>query len=328
MNKILPYLFSLSSIFAFGQSYAPAAGQPGSTAIAHDDTRFVAWATKVEIQRGYINISDTSATYDGSNRASFGLPENATGPATNVTTDVVSLGDSGIAIVTFDQAIKNGNGPDFAVFENGLTDTFLELAHVEVSSDGVNYFRFPSHSETQTNTEVGSFGSLDPTYLYNLAGKYKVGFGTPFDLEDLKNENGLNVNAITHIKIIDVIGSIGEHATFDAYGNKINDLFPTAFNSGGFDLAAIGIINEAVLSLNDEKSYFKVYPNPSTGFVNIKTKGKSVSEICITDQLGKRISTKQLKTKNEELSIDLPKGMYFIHFISNTSTHVERLIVQ
>src|SRR5690554_1855255 len=328
MNKYIFLLLSICSSLAFGQSYAPAAGEPGSTAIEYNDPIFVGWATNVEIERGYINISDTSIYYGASNKATFGSPANAIGPASNITTDAVSLGDSGIAIITFGLPITNGQGADFAVFENGLNDSFLELAHVEVSSDGINYVRFPSHSQTQTNTPVGSFGALDPTYLYNLAGKYKVGFGTPFDLEDLKNENGLNVNAITHIKIIDVIGSIGEHATFDAYGNKINDLFPTAFNSGGFDLAAIGIINEAVLSLNDEKSYFKVYPNPSTGFVNIKTKGKSVSEICITDQLGKRISTKQLKTKNEELSIDLPKGMYFIHFISNTSTHVERLIVQ
>src|SRR5690554_1227010 len=186
------------SSFVLSQPYAPAAGEVGSTAISFDDSRFVAWATGIELTRGYVNIEDTLIEYDGTNRASFGTPEIALGAATNIATDAVSLGDSGIAILTFNKPITNGLDYDFAIFENGLNDNFLELAHVEVSSDGINFFRFPSHSATQTATPVGSFGSLNPTNLYNLAGKYRVGFGTPFDLEELKDEVGLDVEKITH----------------------------------------------------------------------------------------------------------------------------------
>jgi len=51
---------------------------------------------------------------------------------------IVSLGDSGVADVTFAGAIYNGPGADFAVFENGFLNAtndslaFLELAFVEV----------------------------------------------------------------------------------------------------------------------------------------------------------------------------------------------------
>ena len=71
----------------------------------------------------------------------FGEPEDATGMAGDGR--VVSLGDGGVAILTFDTPLSDGPGPDFAVFENAFLETFLELAFVEVSSDDVNYFRFP-----------------------------------------------------------------------------------------------------------------------------------------------------------------------------------------
>src|SRR5690554_7902133 len=102
-----------------------------------------------------------------------------------------------MAISSFATTSSIASGLDFAVFENGFSQSFLELAPVEVSSDGINYVRFTSHSLTQTDTTIGVFGALDATHLYNLAGKYKGGFGTPFDLEELKDSANLNVNKIT-----------------------------------------------------------------------------------------------------------------------------------
>jgi hypothetical protein len=40
--------------------YAPAAGEPGTTAISADSSVFSAWATTAAIQRGWINIADTA----------------------------------------------------------------------------------------------------------------------------------------------------------------------------------------------------------------------------------------------------------------------------
>lgn len=328
MNKYIFLLLSICSSLAFGQSYAPAAGEPGSTAIEYNDPIFVGWATNVEIERGYINISDTNIYYGASNKATFGSPANAIGPASNITTDAVSLGDSGIAIITFGLPITNGQGADFAVFENGLNDSFLELAHVEVSSDGINYVRFPSHSQTQTNTPVGSFGALDPTYLYNLAGKYKVGFGTPFDLEELKGSPGLNVDYITHVKIIDVVGSLDEHGTVDSYGNKINDLFPTPFESGGFDLNGVGVIHQTTVGLSSEEISFNVYPNPSSGIITIEINNTDAKELIITNTLGKQFERKTISNSNKTLHFELPKGVYFIHIQSLNKMISQRIVIK
>ena len=56
------------------------------------------------------------------------------------------LGDDGSLVLTFPAPIADGAGPDFAVFENAFSTEFLELAFVEVSSDGTNFTRFPAHA--------------------------------------------------------------------------------------------------------------------------------------------------------------------------------------
>ncbi len=224
--------------------YDGPAGTPGSKAIAHNDTRIVGWATSGIVSRGPQNIDNPSGPL-----AAFGVIENAFGPAGTNTGAIVSLGDGGSATLTFANPIRNGLGPDFAVFENGFADSFLELAYVEVSSDSTNFFRFPSHSQTQSTTQVGAFDPIDPTLIYNLAGKYRVGFGTPFDLEELTSQNGLDVNNILAVRVVDVVGrmtaapgNLAYIPSLDSFGNIINDPYATAFSSGGFDLDGVGVI--------------------------------------------------------------------------------------
>jgi hypothetical protein len=245
-NYLLTILFLNLVIAIKAQGpYAPPAGQPGTTAMYKDSSAFVAWATTCIIKRGWQNIADTSL-----GKTTVGTTVDATQKAG--TNGVVSLGDGGSAILTFSGEIYNGPGPDFAVFENSFSDDFLELAFVEVSSDGENFYRFPSHSLTQDTLQIGSFGTINATNIHNLAGKYRALYGTPYDLEDLNGIPGLDINHITHIKITDVIGSIDTlYATYDSFGNKINDPYPTPFASGGFDLDAVGVIHIIPNNINE-----------------------------------------------------------------------------
>lgn len=219
--------------------YAPAAGQPGSTAISKDSPLFTGWATGVpELIRGPQNIANPSGPL-----ASMGTTASVLGPADG--SSVLSLGDGGSITLSFADGIRDGDGYDFAVFENAFADIFLELAHVEVSSNGIDFFRFASVSLTPTDVQVGGFGSLDPTNLLNLAGKYRGGFGTPFDLAELAGVSPLlDVNHVGYVRILDVVGSIDPaYGTYDSLGNLINDPYSTAFASGGFDLDAVGVIH-------------------------------------------------------------------------------------
>ncbi|PKR81306.1 secretion protein [Brumimicrobium salinarum] len=326
MNKILLILSCFVSFSLAAQSYPPAANESGTDAIHVDSSILIAWATGVEATRGYLNMGDPTFEINGSNLASAGSSENAIGEADN---SIVSLGDGGSAILTFDQPIKNGPGADFAVFENSFSHTFLELALVEVSSDGEHFVRFPAHSETQTSTQVGGFGTLDPAYLHNLAGKYKGNYGTPFDLEDLKDSSELDIDAITHVKIIDVIGAIDENGSLDAFGNKINDPYPTPFESCGFDLSGIGVIHQNNnADISKEELGFKIYPNPSDGKVSIDLGGFGTSTLIITNSTGKIIKQTHINQSVNNIDITLNKGVYFLRLINKTKSEHQRLIVR
>ena len=230
-------IFSLQMLL-FSQ-YDGAVGTTGCLAISKNDSRITSWATGCQVIRGYQDIA-----FQEHGTVSFGTIQNALNTASEDATNAISLGDGGYAVLTFDRPIVNGSGYDFAVFENSFNDFFLELAFVEVSSDGEHYVRFPAVSLTNTDTQIGTFGSLDPTKLHNLAGKYRIGWGTPFDLDDLQDSSNIDLMNIRFIKITDVVGSIDpNYANYDASGNIINDPYPTDFYSGGFDLTGVAVIH-------------------------------------------------------------------------------------
>ena len=177
-NLFLKIVLSLSviSLNVKAQPYPPIVGQPGSTAIYKDSSAFVNWVTSCKVVRGLQDVS--TPTLGLANGGDSSMVIGIAG-----TNGVVSLGDGGSATCTFQYPIKNGIGNDFAVFENSFDDTFLELAFVEVSSDGINFVRFPSHSLTDTTLQTNTFGTTDATKINNLAGKYRGSYGTPFDLQ-------------------------------------------------------------------------------------------------------------------------------------------------
>jgi hypothetical protein len=205
---------------------------------------------------------------------------------------VVSLGDltaedikngvpPGSITLQFAGGIADGPGPDFAVYNNAFqvsdTQAFMKLAYVEVSTDGVNFARFPSVDTNpkppymETYDDNGDpvtlpdwpYATEDPTKIYNLAGKafnnYGVSWGVPFDLAELADNpavlNGtVDLYNINFVRLVDVPGS---GAFQDAYGDPIYDpwltFYDSAYNpdapdspsSPGFQLEAIGVLNDS-----------------------------------------------------------------------------------
>ena len=197
-------------------------------------------------------------------------PENALGKASaSDTSAVVVLGDGGSIVLTFDNPIFDGEGYDFVVFENALNDTFLELAFVEVSTDGEHFVRFPNFylGDSPVGSD-GESGDNDPVKIYNLGDKYRIGYGTGYDIgelddvyeyisshgggasdtcifsdeyvsEFLSNYSYLNTDEINYVRIVDIVG---DGNTLDSSGSPIYDAYPTTGTSG-FDLDAVGVIN-------------------------------------------------------------------------------------
>ncbi len=327
MNKIFTISLAFCALNGFSQSYAPPANTAGTTAMHTDSSAFVAWATGIDIKRGFLNIADTNFMLNGSNKASYGSPTEALNQAEGSSATVVSLGDGGMATLTFAQPITNGAGPDFAVFENSFQPDFLELAFVEVSSDGGNFFRFPAHSENQFTTQIPNGGLMDCRYINNLAGKYEQGYGTPFDLSDLQPNLLLDLNAITHVRIVDVIGTINpEFASTDSEGNIVNDPYPTDFGSGGFDLDGVGVINQKALGLDENEISVEIYPNPSAGMIQVKL--EQPCDVEIVDLTGKvLISMKNIQ--NEKIDLEgFGSGVYLVEIFDRGMKAVKRIVVE
>jgi len=323
MIKKLLFTFLLTSSLISAQSYAPAAGQTGSTAIAKSSSVFVGWATGITVVRGPQDIAIVNSPLASTGTPTDGMKGGTSGSG------VVCLGDGGSATLTFDTPIANGSGFDFAVFENGFSDTFLELAFVEVSSDGINFFRFPSHSETQTTTQIGGFGAVDCRYINNLAGKYRTGFGTPFDLSDIQDNALLDKNNITHVKIIDVIGTINPlYASYDSFGNIINELYSTPFATGGFDLNGVGVINQKSATLGDKDfniDSVMLYPNPASDIVYLNSNEKT--SIIIFDITGKIVKNLPTSNYNDIIVSDIIPGTYLFEITAQDRKAVKKIII-
>lgn len=286
-------------------------GTEGCQAIRFDNEAILGWATSCVVTRGYQNIEQAGALADyGTDNDGVGASSESTGEG------VVSLGDAGYAVLTFGMPISNGEGYDFAVFENALNHTFLELAFVEVSSDGEHFYRFPSVSNTQTEQQITNGGAVDATKLHNLAGKYTVGWGTPFDLEELDGYSNLDINNVTHVRIVDVVGSINPlYGTTDKNGHLINEPYPTPFGSSGFDLSGVAVMNgwtpTAVNNYQQEIS-FMAYPNPCQKVLNVNN--VAVNEpISLFNAMGQHIWSGM--TQDTQFQLDMqsyPAGMYML----------------
>ena len=212
------------------ERYPSGADAEGSTAVPRDDPAIGGWATGVAAVRFGADVD-----------VSWQTPDEALGPAEGTSTDIVCLGRGGTITLTFEAPISDRDGADLAVFENSFLDTFLELAFVEVSSDGEHFVRFDSVSLGEA--PVAAFGTVDPATFGGLAGTYRQGFGTPFDLESLANrpdvlEGRLDLDAVTHVRIVDIPG---DGSVLDSFGGPIYDPYPTT-ESAGFDLDAVAVL--------------------------------------------------------------------------------------
>jgi len=334
---IIVFILTILLPFIGLSQYAPQAGFAGTTAI-HKDSSIISTFNNyypsgagITLKRGWQNIADTSI-----GKASVGSADSIYLSPNGY---MLSLGDGGSIDIKLPYPIINRVGPDFVVFENGFPFSadsfFLELAFVEVSSDGKKYFRFPAFSLTDTLAQVGPFGGLKAHQLHNFAGKYIMPYGVPFDLNELKDSLAPD-NMINYIRIVDVIGSIiPEYAQKDNIGNMVNDPWPTPFPSSGFDLHAIGCINIASTFGTDELGVnrsIKIFPNPIVqgGDVIIEYPGKYAG-IKLIDVLGKEVYYVDFKPgQTQAISASFLPGVYFVLILDDSKNCLSksRLVIK
>lgn len=170
------------------------------------------------------------------------------GPRGGAGTHVLTLGSGGDVTLGFDRVITNGPGADFVVFENTfewMSNTFPEVAMVEVSTNGVDFARFPmrydgpfamfqgSFEMTPWGTYSGLTGHVPPIANVdtNTISPFNPmeGGGEGFDLADLANhalvQSGLvDLNTINYVRLVDLVA-----------GAEVDSRLVTIWDSGGVD---------------------------------------------------------------------------------------------
>ncbi len=268
MSRLRLFLLAAMACAALCGTLSAGPYSDGTHGVAYNDPRFVGWATGIDMHwpTGFV----PGGEYDDASKA--------LGPAPGTSNDVVTFGNRGWAVLSFNRVIRNLPGPDLAVFENGFNNPalpgtlFAELAWVEVSSDNVNYARFPSVS---LNAWPGEYGSLDPTKVYNLAGKHvnnndQAWQGTPFNLSDLAGHplvlsGAVHLDDIRYVKIVDIYGHSDGTSTDEATSlvdpltganyttnHTIYDGGNYGLEIAGFDLDAVGILEPVTGDANGD----------------------------------------------------------------------------
>jgi hypothetical protein len=130
---------------------------------------------------------------------------------------VLTLGDEGSIVLSFEQALVDGEGPDLLVFENPFPG-WLETGWVAVSEDGETWHEWDCEAEDVEGVHVGCAG-VSPVLANSDncidATDPDVAGGDGFDLAELGLERALYV--------------------------RIRDSGLNA--SGGFDLDAVAVVH-------------------------------------------------------------------------------------
>jgi hypothetical protein len=193
---------------------------------------------------GVVSFSPTGCTGFGQ-AAMPGIVEGPPvgGGTDHGSTDVVSLGSGGSIVVSFaPNAIVDGPGPDFIVFENPFwigsnpNDIYAEPGEVSVSDDGVTWTAFPCTPTLDPSASDGT-GVAPP---YGSCAGWQVVYSAP--------GNGISPvdPAVAGGLALDLAAVGMTHARYVKIVDKTLEACPDASpkpDTNGFDLDAISIVN-------------------------------------------------------------------------------------
>ncbi len=181
--------------------------------------------------------------------------------------DTLTLGYGGSLTLLLGSACFDGPGTDLIVCENpffitGSSNLFVEAMFVEVSTDGVNFARFPT-SYTGDAGPFQPFSGVPMSWYRGFAGVMPVhansSFGIPsldvvaaggdaFDLADLADDplamsGAVNLFEIHYVRLVDVRGGV----SLDSAGTPVWDSGLNSVASADVD-AVIGVNSLCVTS--------------------------------------------------------------------------------
>jgi len=92
---------------------------------------------------------------------------------------------------------------------------------------------------------------------------------------------------------------------------------------------AVALIGGVTTAINEQEANKTViFPNPSNGQLTIKTEGKGTSAFTIFDVFGNVVLSQKLSQETENISVNIPAGVYFSVIENKGEKITNKLIIQ
>jgi len=219
-----------------------------------------------------------------------------------------SIGFANDTRVSFSNAIGDFNNdglPDIVV----MNDTDNNFLWENTTTNSNNWLKVKLQGVTSNRDGIGSkievFANGKSQYRYTLCGEGYLGQNSGTKI--------FGVGTATNIDYVKVTWPSG-------IVDQLNNIFPNQ---------TLNIIESSTLSSNEyEKNNFIVYPNPTSGIVNIKSTFKQDFTLSIFDAIGRKISSeKYSKTHNIVDVKSLSKGIYFFSFTTQKTEFTKKVVI-
>ena len=197
----------------------------------------------------------------------------------------------------------------------GLMHTFCEETDAQgnpICCDNDNN-NWGGYVDDTPATEDIYWGSVTSTTNNNTCNDLSYSNIFTTDILDM-DENYMSYASTTWMFSVDQINVM--NATLNGYRSSLQNS-TMSMNCNGF--IGVGINNYQLENLN-------IYPNPTLGLVNIKSKEK-INIISISNILGKQVFfTEDFNANTIDLS-SLHNGIYFINIRTDKGIHIEKVIL-
>lgn len=267
--------------------------------------------------------------------------------------DLINCGQSSSGQINTILYTNNGNGI-FSINNSsaieGARDS--DIAIGDIDGDGDKDFLICG--------TTGSGTIITKLYLNSGAGIFAELTGTPFapvfvgavKLADFDNDSDLDVLVMGSMpgggpngvicRIYSNLGSnnyleadslIGAYLSSGAIGDVNGDQKADIIYSGTqftapFRATRLYLNTSTILGVNEiDSQLFSVYPNPSSGLINVKTNIEQELEISIFNVMGSLLQKEKLIADKFQFNLQYPDGIYFIRVKSINITETYKIVL-
>jgi hypothetical protein len=125
-----------------------------------------------------------------------------------------------------------------------------------------------------------------------------------------------------------VSAQITNDGDFIIVANTSSNSYDVSGNHGQGDIWLVKLSSPTATNNLQEQTNWQLFPNPTTGIIEIQTDENNPLDVMLTDVFGSRLHGFQV-IRNKSLDISaLPNGVYFISALSKTGEMVQKKIVK